>query len=475
MKINKKVESQAFFLLIILQPILDIIAYFQYDNIIGSFAGYSRLLIMVLLPIYVLFTTKKKKGFLLFMSAIALYSILHMLNGFRVGYISMFQDLAYLARVIQMPILTVCFIYHMDHKHVYLTSKAYLVNCLIILFAIVVGHLTYSCPYTYVTQKIGLLGWFGNSNAQSIILACLIPLTIYFLIKKENKYLFFGGIIMTTFLLASNGTKGAYYSIFLIYIGYICFIIFEAILKKQSLSKYQFYVIFILLFGTITSVFIYPLTPRAVMDSQYNSAREKENEEMDSLTSKLTDKGGEKEFDVHDPEIYADIKEFYEPKLNKGLVEKFGIDRVLEAYNYLPDAYIVSDNRLVKRMYAQFIWEDSDFLTKLVGFEFTKIDDYDLENDFPAIFYYYGYIGFALYIGFLLYFAIILIKKVICDFKNSISLGNFSLLLTVCLLLGLAQYSGALLRRPNSSIYLSIVLALIYCQCKRSGEEKIGE
>ena len=37
----------------------------------------------------------------------------------------------------------------------------------------------------------------------------------------------------------------------------------------------------------------------------------------------------------------------------------------------------------------------------------------DLENDFTAIFYYYGYIGFGLYILFILYFAYIGIKTMI--------------------------------------------------------------
>ena len=41
------------------------------------------------------------------------------------------------------------------------------------------------------------------------------------------------------------------------------------------------------------------------------------------------------------------------------------------------------------------------------------------------------------------------------------------LLLCLMLQLGLAQFSGALLRRPNVSIYLSLVLGLIYYQTVR--------
>ena len=51
---------------IVFQPFLDIIAYFQQDNVIGSFAGYSRLLFMCVLPVIVLIKTEKKKCFAYF-------------------------------------------------------------------------------------------------------------------------------------------------------------------------------------------------------------------------------------------------------------------------------------------------------------------------------------------------------------------------------------------------------------------------
>lgn len=37
--------------------------------------------------------------------------------------------------------------------------------------------------------------------------------------------------------------------------------------------------------------------------------------------------------------------------------------------------------------------------------------------------------------------------------------------------LGLAQFSGAILRRPNASIYLALVVALIFYQCQKAKTE----
>lgn len=464
-------EKNIFLWLIILQPILDVIAYFQYDNVIGSIAGYSRLLIMIILPIYILLTLKKKRNFMLLMGAIAVFSLLHILNGVRVGYDSMFQDIAYLLRVIQMPVLTICFIYYIknDESYMGISAKGYFINCFVIFLIILISTLTNTGETTY--GELGLLGWFGNTNSQSIIVTCIVPMALYYLLEKKNIFLFIIGICVTTFLLLSNGTKGAYYSTFLIYVGFILFFILESIVKKKLPSRFKIMTTGIFAVMAIAAALLYPVTPRYILDNEYSTARELEVEEMDKeLEIIKTD--SQSEFNVHDPETYAQLVKYYEPRFNQGLVKKFGIDRVLEAYDYLPDPYIVSDNRLVKRMYAQFIWEDSDFITRLVGFEFSKIDDFDLENDFPAIYYYYGYIGITLYVGFILYFFLCIILRVFKDFKSSLTTRNFTLLVTLCLLLGLAQYSGALLRRPNGSIYLSIVLALIYIECKRPIETK---
>ena len=48
------------------------------------------------------------------------------------------------------------------------------------------------------------------------------------------------------------------------------------------------------------------------------------------------------------------------------------------------------------------------------------------------------------------------------DLPGSFTLENFALLLVLVLVLGLAHFSGATLRRPNVSIWLSLILALVY-------------
>ena len=118
----------------------------------------------------------------------------------------------------------------------------------------------------------------------------------------------------------------------------------------------------------------------------------------------------------------------------------------------------------MKFNYASLIWDEKDTLTHLVGFEPSEVwygASTDLENDWPAIWFYYGYLGFGLYAAFLLYYMWLILKRVVQDFRGTVTLENFFLLLLFFLHIGLAQFSGSVIRRPNVSIYMSLAMALI--------------
>ena len=149
-------------------------------------------------------------------------------------------------------------------------------------------------------------------------------------------------------------------------------------------------------------------------------------------------------------------------------MDRFGKKRVLEAYGDDVTSYTFADMRLKKRIYGKLVWEESDLLTKLVGFEYPqmqhKSENFDLENDLPAILYYYGYVGAIGYICLMGYFVLRLIMMLLRKFKDSLNLLNFTILITWVLQLGLAAYTGYILRRPNVSFYLIVVLLLVYCR-----------
>jgi hypothetical protein len=170
-----------------------------------------------------------------------------------------------------------------------------------------------------------------------------------------------------------------------------------------------------------------------------------------------------------DPVVHEKLTVYYNRFICNTVMsmrDRFGIDRVITALDGTVSAAILDDGRIMKRLNAHFIMEDSDFLTHLTGYEFGNIRNAyeDLENDWHAMYYYYGYIGIGSYILVIAYLAWRILKLLIRSFGESLTLLNFTLLLSFVILLGLAGFSGALFRRPNASIYLALVIAMIWHQ-----------
>ena len=190
--------------------------------------------------------------------------------------------------------------------------------------------------------------------------------------------------------------------------------------------------------------------------------------------------------------VYTD-REVYGPFF-ENLHERFGAYRVMDAYNYTVQTNQLSDTRVRKAIYAQLVWEEKDLLTKLLGFEYSDMlaggSIYDLENDFPAVFYFCGYIGFGLYLLFFAYFAFILLRAFWKKLKAAalasrqqgklgpplmwnlqvfwqalrqfltLEMGGVGM---TFLLAGIAaQISGNVLRRPNVTAYFAVAAACVY-------------
>ena len=327
----------------------------------------------------------------------------------------------------------------------------------------------------YRDYKIGYTGWFANANSQSIILISMAPFIIYYAIKKKNKIGIIFSMLTVTLVLLSNGTTAGYLSVFVIFAGFAVFFTFDLLIKKGRKCKGNLAMIAACLAVIVLSGVIYPYTPKYAMDTYDTYKREEENVKIAEKQKEIIKEDDTLTLEeiLSDPKMKQDLIDMYEDELNPKLVAKYGAERVLEQYGWMPDSYTLADVRMQKRINAKLVWEDSNLLTKFFGIEFTEMEDYDLENDYPAIFYYYGYVGFGLYIIFLAYFIFLIIKTVVINFKNSFFFFNFALAITYVLQLGLAQFSGAILRRPNASIYMSLIIGLIYYQCMNASKQNI--
>lgn len=458
--------------LIVMQPLLDIIAFWT-KNPDGTLAGYVRLLIMVCLPLYLLFTLRgsERKSFIFWMLGIGLVCALHIANTIRTGPVSLGFDISYTAKVAQMPILAVCFMYSIKNDQT--RNQAYwglFFAAGITAAALGLSVLTGTANCTY-GEGLGVSGWVIDDNrcANSIILVTLAAFSIFCAVKSDKPFVNIAVPVIAAVVLIANGTMTCYMSIFVIFIGFAVFLLLEKKIRGCNLNRLA---VIALVAVAIASAAAYPLTPKyKIKQTQSDFAeltQDDFNDELGVLGYDLDSMSNEEK--LSNPEIHTALEDYYWKCLwiiTPNMFERFDIDEIMLKYDLTTDAATLIDTRTIKNAYASLMWDHSDTLTKLFGIDVSDIwltGGMDLENDWPAIRYYYGYVGFAAYAAFILYFVYLIIRRLCRDFKGSFTADNFILLVTFALLIGLAQYSGAVLRRPNVSIYLALVLGLIHYQ-----------
>ena len=463
-------------LLIALQPVLDVVAYFNQDEV-ATVAGYIRLGIMLLLPLVVLVTRCGGKPFYIALGLMGFYAALHVLNGFRNGYISVYFDVAYLAKVLQMPLLALCFMCLIRSEQTKRQAfRGLWIAAGLLAAFMLTAWFTHTWNSTY-GDGLGFSGWVinDNRNAHSII---LVTLSVFALCLAITNGLRLWAILIpmaVTGAFLTNGTKGCYYSLFAIFGGYLLFLFVEAIVRRKKLKKRMTLVLAAMM---ILAIVLYPYTPRArVSEAQAGAAKDGEIEA--TLLAKnidISQMSPEQRF--QDPQV-REVFEYYYYRYMVGvlpdLFDRFGMDRVLLWFDMSTDVAKLIDTRQIKLCYSGLLWQDSDLQTRLVGFEVSELGfdgTHDLENDWPAIFYYYGYFGFGLYAVFMLAVLLRLLRAIFADFRRKLTAENFALALSFGLLVGLAQFSGAVLRRPNVSIYFALVLGLIWYQTEKGNKQE---
>ena len=269
-----------------------------------------------------------------------------------------------------------------------------------------------------------------------------------------------------------------YYSIFIIIIGMMILLVING---EKNLYYYAvLFVIALLCAACYSNSIAFDIKAEHSLNMIYkqNAADEEINIEQEPGEPPLPDHISWEIYEGLDPLTKKGIHDVYDRYLGP-VVQRFGFERVFEKYNFSLVVKELSAARPMKRAFAEMAFEDATTMERLFGYEYItlvesyEIEDkngelvmkefiYDLENDFPSVFYYSGYVGFALYMLFLAYFIGLIIVAVITRFKKVVNIENGALLISLGLLLGAAQYSANVLRRPNASIYLSVVLAYVY-------------
>ena len=299
--------------LIVMQPLLDIIAFWT-KSPDGTLAGYVRLIIMVCLPLYLLFTLRgsERKSFIFWMLGIGLVCALHIANTIRTGPVSLGFDISYTAKVAQMPILAVCFMYSIKNDQT--RNQAYwglFFAAGITAAALGLSVLTGTANCTY-GEGLGVSGWVIDDNrcANSIILVTLAAFSIFCAVKSDKPFVNIAVPVIAAVVLIANGTMTCYMSIFVIFIGFAVFLLLEKKIRNCNLNRLA---VIVLVAVAVVSAAAYPLTPKYKIKQTQSDFAELTQDDFDegigALDYDLDSMSNEEK--LSNPEIHTALEDYY--------------------------------------------------------------------------------------------------------------------------------------------------------------------
>ncbi len=242
------------------------------------------------------------------------------------------------------------------------------------------------------------------------------------------------------------------------------------LIRQAKTSKRYIAVLFILLAVCCAFVKQSPMYAnqhiyQTVMSSKQNDANVMIRRTEDS---KNTDANFSPQKRYH---ALSNIYNFYSPKL----CQRFGTARVMSAYDYSSQVTDITATRHRKIIFCSMLLDEHPFLSRIFGMELSRMafngDIYDVENDFHGIYFLYGWAGLALMLAFIGYFLYLIVKCLIKDWRKYFTTEAGACGISLCLCLVYAYCTAGMLRRPNASIYMSVLLAMVYCLTQMRSEQ----
>lgn len=461
--------------LLLIQPLLDVLSYFMQEAGTTTVTTALRTVLLFSVSFYGFAVSGRKQAYAACYGLVAGFWLLHMLNCFRVGYAHPVADAAEYLKLVQFPLWTLSFITFLrnreglDAQIVGILAADFMLILLVIGISYLVGMPAYTYDFPERGIQIGLLGWFGVPNAQSAILCMLLPPLLLWGFRSKKLWLFCVVCGFGFALLYFTGTRLTFYGAVLTAAVFLVLILFD---RRQYLFCLPLLVALALLMGLRG---MSPMAQRqALTADSYAVYQEKTDAIMGEDKDFVYREGEELSNEVQEKirRVYLEIygqEGLYGAPLLGDLIDRFGVDAVMEKYRYSIKPEMLYNGRVKKRTAVAMVWEEKDFLTKLLGIEYSEAtlggNIYDPENDFPALLYYEGYLGAGLYLCFILYFLWLILAALLKNIRYLPALltPEVGVYLTMAAMaLGAALFSGQALRKPSVTVYFSLSAALLY-------------
>lgn len=479
------------FVYCVLQPLLDVAGYWQqYYSVNNVVTMGLRMLLLVGTGLLGFLLSERKRYYVALAVLLLILTGLHILACVQTpdGYGAPMEDLVNLVRIFFLPISTLCFITFLRVNPKTLRAMRLGLAADLVLIALVqlLSTVTGTDPHTYSFSGVGVLGWFLWTNSQSAVLSMLVPLAIGYASERwsdrplalfimalcANTTLFFFGTRLSFACMAGGGLALC-----------ICLVLSDRRRWKAALA---------ILFATVLLVACYPVSPV--------NARQEFNETVEEKNQIIRNRLGFSQSEVnadslkHNLEVRAAVDRYY-CTYHKGIVQRFGLDRVAEKYDFTIDQTILGDTRMAKRYYCELMLEDSGPLAVLFGMDLSDLrvyvpdrtmnpetkqmdggwSNYDVEQDFHGIRFLTGYVGLALMLVFLVWIGL---RALICFVRSlrsglSLSLASFGVSYGFALIH--VFFTASVLRRTNASVYFAMVLAVLWFLSCRDAEPSLSD
>lgn len=447
-----------------LQPCLDVLSYWMDRLGLGNTLTLALRMLMLGFMVCLGFLLSDRKGsYYLMAGVLGAHALCHGAVVLGYGYLSPVGDLGNLIRIYQLPLTTLVFItlLRRNPRGLLAVRKGFCLSLTLIIGIAILSRITGTDPHTYANKGIGLLGWFYLPSAQSAILSIVIPVAMAS--WMEQKKLHPGWTVLICLIgfgmLWLFATRLAYAAL----LGTACafgatFLILRKTRGEGSLPAAAVMAVFILL--ALALLHVSPMEKNTELVGINAGLKQ---EDIHSLVEK--DDAAALEAGLSGEErLIASLASAYEKYL-PGVTGRFGLERTARRYGYSTSVSHLSNTRLQKLSYCRMLLEDMP-ACRFFGLELTQMthngEVYDVENDFHGIYYLCGYSGLALMAGFLLFFALRIGRVLILDFRKYFTLENAGY--GIALICGIAHacFTAGVLRRPNTTFYLAVILAAVY-------------
>lgn len=438
------------------QPLLDVLSFWTQDLAWGSKLTLAlRLLLFLCVVLTGFVLSGHKRAYWITAAVCAVLYAAHMLACLRANEAftaaNLISDAANFIRVAQIPLFTIAFITFLRCCRQGFASfeRGITIAFWIIAAVELLSALTGTDPYTYSGKHIGLRGWFYGASTQSAILSMLVPLTLCPALRSGNIRRWLPVAVVGFAELFCFATRLAYMSLFVTAIGTG---IIWAVTRRGDRKIY----IALLLCAAVCAA-AFPVSPMHQNQQAVAANAVRKQENIDRLVTQ-----GKAEFG---DQGYAYLTYAYDEYLG-GTVERYGLEATAEMYGYSTKAADITNVRTIKINYCRLMLNTEPLTSRLFGLSYDEMTYhgycYDVENDFHGITYLYGWAGLACLLAFLGYFLVIIVRALIRNARRYFTVEAGACGVALCTCLAHIYNTAGVLRRPNASFYLCLILAAIW-------------